>query len=155
MVRLEERGAKLIIEQRRRGLRLAMVGVAVTGLGCAALMMASGGPPVMALGGVLGVAVALLGMAAFLIEVHTVIDRGAGTIAVRGARWPRRRWAVTRPLTELAEIRSAPRGRGRRIPAIEARFTDGSAALLLAPVDMTPATYAAQLATIRRQAGVA
>lgn len=102
--------------------------------------------------GIAGMLAILLVLGWYLVETHVVIDRAAGTIVMRGSRWPRRRWSIERPLRAVTGVwvRKLYVGRGQRTPLIYVRFDDDTSVLAYSPAAFRPAKLDEQVAELRR-----
>lgn len=105
--------------------------------------------------GLLGMLVILALIGMFLVEAHTVVDRAARTIAMRGSIWPLRRWAIERPLADVSAVvvRRVYVGRGQRMYLIDVQFNDGVTARAMSPAAYRVATLEEQIATLRAFVG--
>jgi hypothetical protein len=81
-----------------------------------------------------GVALVLLMMVMFLIEIRSEIDGDTGLVRVHGrSRFPRRRWSVERATGEVSGIVTQRRGWLSNYWSVYLRFRDDSTILVLAP----------------------
>jgi len=87
------------------------------------------------IGPMVGMAVLLLAVLLFLVEVRTEVDPDAGLVRVKGrSAVPPRRWSIERPIAEVASVMVRQRTVGReRSFRVYLHFTDGTATLLLSP----------------------
>jgi hypothetical protein len=103
-----------------------------------------------------GVALILLGMILYLVEIRTEIDRDAGLVRVSGrSALPRRRWSVERGVADVDGVIVQRRGRGRgRMFAVYLRFTDQTATMVLLPATGAPAKIDGWMAELRQAIGL-
>ena len=81
-----------------------------------------------------GIALVLLMLVLFLIEIRTEIDGDAGLVRVHGrSRFPRRRWSVERAAGEVSGIVTQRRGWLSNYWSVYLRFADDTTILVLAP----------------------
>jgi hypothetical protein len=105
--------------------------------------------------GLLGSVLLLLLMGVFLEETHVVIDRPAGTITMRGNRWPLRRWSLERRIEDVENVavRQVYVGRGQRMRLVDVNFKDGTRARAFSPAAYRLETFEHQVAELRRSVG--
>jgi hypothetical protein len=116
-----------------------------------------GGAPIAGrIAGIAGMALIYLLLTAFLVEAHTIVDRTAGTISMRGSKWPMTRWALERPLSEVANVsaRKVYTGRGQYMYLVDVVFEDGTAVRAMSPAAYRPAVLKERIAELRRFAGL-
>ena len=102
-----------------------------------------------------GVALILIMMVLFLVEVRSEIDSDAGMVRVRGrSSFPRRRWSVERTTGEVSGIVTQRRGWLSNYWSVYLRFTDGSTILLLAPSTGSGAKVERWVADMREALGL-
>lgn len=154
-LKFEVAGDVLRIDQTRRPLKIAMwvfyLG-AISGYVQLVVQYTQGKVPVAPLvAAPVGIVLLALLMGAFLVESHVVVDREARTIAMRGYRWPVKRWNVARSLADVAGVEMAERyvGKGQYDRRIVVRFTDDTSYLACSPAASMVATIEERLATLR------
>jgi hypothetical protein len=103
-----------------------------------------------------GLALMLLGMILYLVEIRTEVDRDAGLVRVNGrSALPRRRWSVERGVVDVDGVIVQRRGRGRgRMFAVYLRFTDQSATMVLCPATGAPEKIDGWIAELRQAIGL-
>ena len=103
------------------------------------------------LAGVGGMLLVITAMGMYLVEAHTVVDRAAGTIVMRGSSWPFRRWSLERPLADVANVAVIKRytGRGGYTYLIDVCFADGVCARAFSPAAYRLDTLDNRIAELR------
>ncbi|MEO8549565.1 MAG: hypothetical protein ABI678_06315 [Kofleriaceae bacterium] len=114
-------------------------------------------PIVGRLAGVLGMALLYLLLTAFLVDAHTIVDRKAGTITMRGSSWPLKRWSVERPLSDVVNVaaRRIYTGRGQHMYLVDVVFEDGAVVRAMSPAAYRLAVLQQRITELRRYVGLA
>ncbi|MEO6773110.1 MAG: hypothetical protein ABI467_08805 [Kofleriaceae bacterium] len=118
--------------------------------------LATGVPPAGIVAGLLG-SLLLIGMIGiFVVESHVVIDRDAGTIAMRGSRWPFWRWSLERPLSEIRGVmmRRIYSGRGQSLRPVYIVFSDDSVRFAWSPAAYMLVAHLDRVAQLRAFLGL-
>lgn len=106
--------------------------------------------------GLFGMALLYFLLTAFLVDAHTVIDRKAGTIAMRGSKWPLTRWKFERPLAEVKNVAAKKiyAGRGQHMYLVDIVFDDDTAVRAMSPAAYTVPVLQQRIMELRRAVGV-
>lgn len=107
--------------------------------------------------GLFGMALLYFLLVAFLVDAHTLIDRKAGTIAMRGSKWPFKRWKLERKLSEVANVavRRVYTGRGQSMYLVDVVFSDGQIARAMSPAAYKLDTLQQRIVELRKYVGLA
>lgn len=117
----------------------------------------SGIPIVGRIASVFGMVLLYLLLTAFLVDAHTIVDRAAGTIAMRGSKWPLNRWSFERPLSEVSGVsaRKINTGRGQYMYLVDLVFDDGAVVRAMSPAAFKLPVLQQRIAELRRFVGLA